>query len=80
MDSYSDDLRELGDFGAALEEMRQQAPSLIRGEHIGKYTGDRWIWATVQNKRHKKEIPEDAFAHSGRIVMIHRDKFFRWVG
>jgi hypothetical protein len=71
-------LGELGKVGEAFEELRLNAPSMFPGEDIERYTGGRWIWPTVQNKRYRREIPADAFIYSGRRVLIHRDAFFRW--
>jgi hypothetical protein len=78
VDPYSDDLRELGGVGEALEELRLEAPALFPGEDITRYSGGRWIWPTLQNKRSRREVPEDIFVYSGRRILIHRDRFFAW--
>lgn len=61
-----------------IVEMRAALPPIFLGSKIGELTGHAIAWGTVQNKRSRREIPEECFARSGSRVLVKRDPFLLW--
>lgn len=63
---------------AIIEALRGYLPPVFLGSLIDDLTGGACRWRTLQNKRSRREIPEDCFAYSGRQVLVRRDLFLDW--
>jgi hypothetical protein len=61
-----------------VAELRSTLPPVFLGSKIGELTGYSIAWGTVQNKRSRREIPEECFARSGSRVLVRRDRFLDW--
>ena len=61
-----------------VDELRAALPPVFAGPSIDDLTGGAIVWRTVQNKRSRREIPEEAFAYTGRRVLVKRDLFLTW--
>jgi hypothetical protein len=61
-----------------IEELRQALPPIFLGTHVDEMTGGAIHWPTIQNKRSKREIPDDCFVKSGPKVLVRRDPFLDW--
>lgn len=61
-----------------VDEVRSGLPPVFAGAKIADLTGGAIHWPTIQNKRSRKEIPEECFAYSGRRVLVRRDAFLSW--
>jgi len=61
-----------------VEELRGLLPPVFAGPKIGELTGGVIHWPTVQNKRARREIPDECFAYTGRRVIVRRDPFLAW--
>jgi hypothetical protein len=63
-----------------IAELRQALPPLFLGSKIGELTGHSIAWGTVQNKRSRREIPNEAeiFIRSGNRALVRRDPFLDW--
>ncbi len=61
-----------------VDELRAALPPVFAGPSLDDLTGGAIIWRTVQNKRSRREIPEDCFAYTGRRVLVRRDAFLNW--
>jgi hypothetical protein len=63
-----------------IAELRQALPPLFLGSKIGDLTGHSIAWGTVQNKRSRREIPNESeiFIRSGNRVLVRRDAFLDW--
>ncbi len=61
-----------------VEELRRTLPPVFAGSKLGTLTGGAICWATIQNRRSRKEIPAACFAYSGRRVLINRNRFLDW--
>lgn len=65
---------------AFIQVMRAHLPPVFLGSLIGELTGGACHWPTLQNRRSRREIPDDCFAYSGRQVLVRRDPFLDWWG
>ena len=61
-----------------LEELRQTLPPLWLGTRTDELTGGAICWGTIQNRRARREAPEDAFVRAGNRIIVIRDKFLPW--
>jgi len=61
-----------------IEQLRQELPPVFAGTSIGALTGGALNWGTIQNKRCRKEIPDNCFVRSGPRVLVIRDPFIDW--
>jgi hypothetical protein len=63
-----------------IAELRLALPPVFLGSKIGELTGYAIAWGTLQNKRSRREIPNegDIFLRSGNRVLIRRDAFLAW--
>jgi hypothetical protein len=55
-----------------IEELRQALPPIFLGTRVDELTGGAIHWPTIQNKRSKREIPDDCFVKSGPKVLAAR--------
>jgi hypothetical protein len=53
-------------------------PPVFPGSKTDELTGGAIAWGTVQNKRSRREIPDECFVRSGSRVLVLRDPFLRW--
>ena len=63
-----------------IEQLRQELPAVFAGTAVGELTGGALNWGTLQNKRCRREIPDDCFIRSGARVLIVRDPLLSWWG
>jgi len=63
-----------------IEELRAALPPVFAGTSLGELTGDAIHWPTIQNKRSRREIPDECFVRSGPRVLVRRDPFLNWWG
>jgi hypothetical protein len=63
-----------------IAELRRALPPVFLGSKIDEYTGHSIAWGTLQNKRSRREIPNESeiFLRSGNRVLIRRDPFLAW--
>jgi hypothetical protein len=61
-----------------IEELRRTWPALFAGTAIDEMSGDAIKWATIQNKRSRRELPDEIFVAAGRRVLVRRDAFLDW--
>src|SRR6516165_5131846 len=61
-----------------IEELRQALPPIFLGTRVDELTGGAIHWPTIQNKRSKREIPDNCFVKSGPKVLVRRDLFLDW--
>ena len=61
-----------------VDELRDALPPVFAGSSIGDLTGGAIHWPTIQNKRSRREIPDECFAYTGRRVLVRRDAFLTW--
>jgi len=63
-----------------IAELRRTLPPIFLGAKIGELTGYSIAWGTVQNKRSRREIPNESeiFTRSGNRVLVARDPFLGW--
>jgi hypothetical protein len=61
-----------------IEQLRQELPSIFAGTSVGELTGGAVNWGTIQNKRSRREIPDQCFVRSGTRVLVLRDPFLDW--
>jgi hypothetical protein len=62
-----------------VEELRKALPVVFAGPSIDALTGDAINWGTIQNKRCRREIPDECFARSGNgPTIVIRDPFLDW--
>jgi hypothetical protein len=75
--------RGIGDNGGppledVFDELRQALPPIFLGSRIDEFTGGAVHWPTTQNRRCKREIPDECFVRSGQRVLVRRDPFLDW--
>jgi hypothetical protein len=63
-----------------IAELRQTLPPVFLGSKIGELTGYSIAWGTLQNRRSRREIPNESeiFIRSGNRVLVRRDAFLDW--
>lgn len=65
---------------SVIEELRAALPPIFAGTSIDELTGGAIHWPTIQNKRSRREIPDECFVRSGPRVLVRRDPFLDWWG
>jgi hypothetical protein len=63
-----------------IEELRKALPPVFAGTSLDQLTGNAIRWATTQNRRALREIPDECFVRSGPRVLVRRDPFLNWWG
>jgi hypothetical protein len=64
-----------------IEQLRRALPPVFLGSLSDELTGGAVHWATIQNKRSRREIPDECFLRSGtRNILVIRDRFLDWWG
>jgi hypothetical protein len=61
-----------------IAKLRGTLPPVFLGSKIGELTGHAIAWGTIQNKRSRREIPDECFARTGSRVLVLRDPFLTW--
>jgi hypothetical protein len=62
-----------------IDQLKKTLPPVFLGSASDELTGGAVHWQTIQNKRSRREIPEDCFVRSGtKNVLVVRDKFLDW--
>jgi hypothetical protein len=61
-----------------IEQLRAALPPVFLGSASAELTGGVICWGTIQNKRSRREIPDDCFVRSGPRVLVVRDPFLKW--
>ena len=63
-----------------IAEMKQNMPPVFLGSKIDELTGFAIAWGSVQNKRSRREIPneDEIFIRSGNRILVVRDPFIEW--
>jgi hypothetical protein len=63
---------------SVVEELKKALPPVFAGTSLDELTGGAIHWPTVQNKRSRREIPDECFVRSGPKVLVIRDPFLAW--
>jgi hypothetical protein len=65
-----------------IDQLRQALPTVFLGSKLDQLTGHAIAWGTVQNKRSRREIPNEneIFKRSGNRLVVARDPFLDWWG
>jgi hypothetical protein len=58
-----------------VDELRMALPPVFAGTSINGLTGGAINWDSIQNKRSRREIPDECFCRSGTRVLVVRDPF-----
>ena len=60
--------------------LKKDLPPAFLGPNLDRLTGGAICWRTIQNKRSRREIPEEEkiFIRSGTRLIVDRDEFLRW--
>ncbi len=61
-----------------IEQLRRDLPPVFLGSSLDKLTGNAIRWRTIQNRRSRREIPDECFFRSGTRILVLRDKFLHW--
>jgi hypothetical protein len=61
-----------------ISELRAALPPIFAGTKLDELTGDAIKWSTLQNKRSRRELPDEIFVATGRRVLVRRDAFLDW--
>jgi hypothetical protein len=63
-----------------VAKLRETLQPVFLGSKIGELTGYSIAWGTVQNKRSRREIPneDEIFIRSGNRLLVVRDPFLDW--
>lgn len=60
--------------------LAEALPPIFPGKDLDRLTGNVLRWRTIQNRRCRREIPEDCFFKiSPKKVLILRDRFVAWL-
>lgn len=59
-------------------KLRETLKPVFPGTSTDEMTGGAIRWRTIQNKRSRREIPDECFVRSGRRVLVVRDPFLDW--
>jgi hypothetical protein len=65
---------------SVVDELRGSLPPVFLGANSDKLTGGAICWRTTQNKRSRREIPDECFVRSGPRILVRRDLFLDWWG
>jgi hypothetical protein len=63
---------------SVVEELRRALPPVFLGTNSDELTGGAICWRTIQNKRSRREIPDECFVRSGPRILVRRDPFLKW--
>jgi hypothetical protein len=63
---------------SVIDELRLALPPIFLGSRVDELTGGAINWGTTQNKRARREIPDECFVRSGQRVLVRRDLFLNW--
>jgi hypothetical protein len=64
-----------------IDQLRKALPPIFLGSLSDELTGGAVHWATIQNKRSRREIPDECFLRCGtRNILVIRDRFLDWWG
>ena len=63
---------------SVVEELRGALPPVFLGTNSDELTGGAICWRTIQNKRSRREIPDECFVRSGPRILVRRDPFLKW--
>jgi hypothetical protein len=63
---------------SVVEKLRGALPPIFLGANIDELTGGAIRWGTIQNKRSRREIPDECFVRSGPRILARRDPFLDW--
>ena len=58
-----------------IELWRAAWPPLFAGTELDRLSGNALRWRTTQNRRCRREIPDDCFCRHGTKTLIRRDPF-----
>lgn len=63
-----------------VDQLRKELPATFAGPQMDKLTGGALCWRTIQNRRSRREIPEECFFRSGTSgpTLVRRDRFLDW--
>ena len=61
-----------------IAQYRRELPAAFLGSKIDELTGGAIAWGTLQNKRSRREVPDEIFVRSGKRVLVIRDPFLEW--
>jgi hypothetical protein len=61
-----------------VQKFRKAWPEVFPGPRIDELSGWAIRWATIQNLRSRREIPDECFDTSGRPTLVLRDPFLDW--
>ena len=61
-----------------IAQLKKALPPIFLGSASDELTGGAICWATIQNKRSRREIPDECFVRSGPRVLVVRDRFLDW--
>jgi hypothetical protein len=62
-----------------VEAFRREWPAAFAGPEIDRLSGNAIRWSTTQNRRSRREIPEECFVRRGaRLTLVVRDPFLAW--
>jgi hypothetical protein len=61
-----------------IDELRGALPPVFLGANIDELTGGAICRRTTQNKRSRREIPDECFVRSGPRILVRRDPFLNW--
>jgi len=61
-----------------IDELRAALPPVFLGARVDDLTGGAICWATTQNRRSRREIPDECFVRAGPRVLVRRDPFLAW--
>ena len=62
-----------------IDQLRKTLPPVFLGSASDELTGGAVHWRTIQNKRSRREIPDECFLRSGtKKILVRRDPFLHW--
>src|SRR6516165_6139457 len=63
-----------------IAELRAALPPAFLGSKLDELAGYAIAWGSVQNKRSRREIPneDEIFIRSGNRILVVRDPFLEW--
>jgi hypothetical protein len=60
-------------------QLRKALPPIFLGSSIDELTGGAVHWRTIQNKRSRREIPNECFIRTAtKNIIVVRDRFLDW--
>jgi hypothetical protein len=62
-----------------VEGFRKEWPPAFAGPKLNELSGNAIRWSTTQNRRSRRQIPDECFVRGGaRLVIVLRDPFLDW--